>query len=130
MIVLARDGGAEAALRAVRLGAGDYLIKRPASFLRLPLGGAVGPGQGAPAGGLRLGLARIARIAGRSGGRVAVFSATPQGRLLNASPGFLRLLGVGDLESAKDLDLEPFVAAAAGWGASQGVPGAGGAPGS
>jgi len=52
---------------------------------------------------------------------MAVFSATPQGRLLNASPGFLQLLGVDDLEGANGLDLEPFIAAAAGWGGSNGT---------
>src|SRR5205085_10404548 len=36
VILLTRFGNEEAALRALRLGARDYLVKKPASFLRLP----------------------------------------------------------------------------------------------
>jgi signal transduction histidine kinase len=37
VIVLTHPGGEEAAFKAARLGAADYLIKRPAGFLKLPL---------------------------------------------------------------------------------------------
>jgi signal transduction histidine kinase len=36
VIVFTRSADAESALRAVRLGADDYLVKQPATFLRLP----------------------------------------------------------------------------------------------
>ena len=36
VILFARPGSDEAALKAIRLGADDYLIKKPADFLRLP----------------------------------------------------------------------------------------------
>ena len=37
VIVLTAPGGEETALRATRLGAADYLVKKPAGFLKLPL---------------------------------------------------------------------------------------------
>jgi PAS domain S-box-containing protein len=123
VIPFTRVGDAETAVRAMRLGAADYLVKSPAAFLRLPqiVRTALDPA----------GKRRARSIAGSAGAapleslvdraRMAVFSATPQGRLLNASPGFLQLLGVDDLEGANGLDLEPFIAAAAGWGGSNGT---------
>jgi PAS domain S-box-containing protein len=112
-------GDAETAVRALRLGAADYLVKSPAGFLRLPRAArtALDPGRARtlsrPAG-----AAPLDSLVDRA--RMAVFSATLQGRLLNASPGFLQLLGVDDLESANGLDLEPFIAATAEWGAASG----------
>jgi PAS domain S-box-containing protein len=126
VIPFTRVGDAETALRAVRLGAADYLVKGPAGFLRLPqaVRTALDPADRrrarstAPKGGAA-GAAPLESLVDRA--RMAVFSATPQGRLLNASPGFLQLLGVDDLEGANGLDLEPFLAAAAGWGGSNGL---------
>ena len=110
VVFFTRHGNEEISLRAVRLGVDEYLVKKPASFLRLPLT-------------VRAALDR-ARTRSAAGvaplealldqGRVAVFSATPEGRLLNASPGFLRLLGAGSLEDAARLDLAPLVSAASG----------------
>jgi PAS domain S-box-containing protein len=144
VILFTRSGDAESALRATRLGAADYLVKGAASFLRLPLavrsalnlgsaqepgtprpspGRAAGPALSTPAAEPEAaGTAPLESLLDRA--RVAVFSATPQGRLINASPAFLRLLGARDLAGANGLDLEPFIAAAAGWGAAQGVGGA------
>jgi PAS domain S-box-containing protein len=123
VIPFTRVDDAEAAVRALRLGAADYLVKGPAAFLRLPQ--AVRTALD-PAGKRRArstsgsaGAAPLESLVDRA--RMAVFSATPQGRLLNASPGFLQLLGVDDLESANGLDLEPFITAAAGWGGSNGA---------
>jgi PAS domain S-box-containing protein len=109
VILLTRFGNEEAAVRAVRLGAAEYLPKQPAGFLRLPL--AVQAALDRERAGPVAGTAPLAALLDRA--QFSVFSATPEGRLLNASPGFLQLLGVADLESANRLDLEPFLAAAA-----------------
>ena len=126
VIPFTRVGDAETALRAVRLGAADYLVKGPAAFLRLPqaVRTALDPANRRRARSTSgsAGAAPLESLVDRA--RMAVFSATPQGLLLNASPGFLQLLGVDDLESANALDLEPFIAAAAGWGGSSGTPAA------
>lgn len=117
VVLFTRFGNEEISLRAVRLGVDEYLVKKPASFLRLPLT-------------VRAALdrARTRSAAGSAPlealldqGRVAVFSATPEGRLLNASPGFLRLLGAGSLEEAARLDLVPLISAAAGHASAQEV---------
>jgi len=123
VIPFTRMGDAETALRATRLGAADYLVKGPAAFLRLPQAvrtalDPAGRRRARPAGAGSAGAAPLESLVDRA--RMAVFSATPQGRLLNASPGFLQLLGVDDLESANALDLEPFITAAAGWGGANG----------
>jgi PAS domain S-box-containing protein len=95
-------------MRAVRLGVDEVLGKTPAGFLRLPLT-------------VRAALDRRHLRAPFSAARpegllapaqMAVFSATPEGRLLNASPGFLSILGVRSLEDAARLDLVPLIAAA------------------
>jgi PAS domain S-box-containing protein len=109
VILLTRFGNEEAAVRAVRLGAAEYLPKQPAGFLRLSL--AVQAALDRERAGPVAGTAPLAALLDRA--QFSVFSATPEGRLLNASPGFLQLLGVADLESANRLDLEPFLAAAA-----------------
>ncbi len=119
VIPFTRVGDAETALRAVRLGAADYLVKSPAAFLRLPQSVRTALDPAGKRRARSAGVAPLESLVDRA--RMAVFSATPQGRLLNASPGFLQLLGVGDLESANGLDLEPFLAAAAGWGGSNGT---------
>jgi PAS domain S-box-containing protein len=107
VLLLTRFGNEEAAVRAVRLGAAEYLPKKPAGFLRLPLAvrAALDREPAGPA------AAPLAALLDRA--QFSVFSATPEGRLVNASPGFLQLLGVADLESANRLDLEPFLSAAA-----------------
>lgn len=106
-------GSEEVALRAVRLGASDYLVKKPANFLRLPMAVRAALDQGRSrrsSGGA--GAAHLESLLDRA--QVAVFSATPEGRLLNASPGFLLMLGVDTLEDASRLDLRPLISAAAG----------------
>ncbi len=102
-------GSEDFGLRAVRLGVDEILGKTPAGFLRLPLTvrAALDRRQ------LRASAAETARPEGLlAPARMAVFSATPEGRLLNASPGFLAILGVRSLEDAARLDLVPLVAAA------------------
>src|SRR6185295_3638927 len=108
VILFTRPGDEEISLRAVRLGADDCLAKRPAGFLRLP---AV----------VRSALekCRCRRSEGDvplqsllERAQVAVFSAAADGRLLNASPGFLQILGAESLEGAARLDLRPLIAAA------------------
>jgi signal transduction histidine kinase len=108
VILFIRPGDEELSLRAVRLGAEDCLAKRPAGFLRLPA-----------VVGAALEKCRCRRASGEAPlqsllerAQVAVFSATAEGRLLNASPGFLQILGVESLESAARLDLRPLIAAA------------------
>lgn len=117
VVFFTRFGSEEISLRAVRLGVDEYLVKKPASFLRLPLAVRAALDQ-----------ARSRSLAGAAPlealldqGRVAVFSATPEGRLLNASPGFLRILGAESLEEAARLGLVPLVAAASGQGAPREV---------
>jgi signal transduction histidine kinase len=103
-----QEGQEDVGLRAVRLGVDEILGKTPAGFLRLPLTVRAALERRQP---------RTATAAERPEGllapaRMAVFSATPEGRLLNASPGFLRLLGVERLADAARLDLAPLIAAA------------------
>ena len=95
-------------LRAVRLGVDEILGKTPAGFLRLPLTvrAALDRRQ------LRTAAAAVRAEGLLAPARMAVFSATPEGSLLNASPGFLSLLGVRNLEETARLDLVPLVAAA------------------
>jgi PAS domain S-box-containing protein len=123
VIPFTRVDDAETAVRALRLGAADYLVKSPAAFLRLPqiVRTALDPAGKRRARSVAgsVGAAPLESLVDRA--RMAVFSATPQGRLLNASTGFLQLLGVDDLESANALNLEPFLAEVAGWGGSNGT---------
>ena len=116
VILFTAYGNEEVTLRAMRLGASDYLVKKPANFLRLPLAvrSALDRGRSrlvsGGAGGA--GTAPLESLLDRA--QVAVFSATPEGRLLDASPGFLLILGVESLEDAARLDLRPLLSAAAG----------------
>ena len=126
VIPFTRVGDAETALRAMRLGAARLPGQEPRRLLRLPqvVRAALDPAEKRRSGATgSAGAAPLESLVDRA--RMAVFSATPQGRLLNASPGFLQLLGVDDLEGANSLDLEPFIAAAAGWGAASGDAGGG-----
>ena len=122
VILFTAYGNEEVTLRAIRLGASDYLVKKPANFLRLPLAvrAALDRGRSRP---VSSGVAGVAGVAGAGTApfeslldraQVAVFSATPEGRLLDASPGFLLILGVENLEDATRLDLRPLLSAAAG----------------
>jgi PAS domain S-box-containing protein len=120
VILFTRSGSEELVLRSMRLGADDYLVKKPASFVRLPL--AVRSALEKVESRRASGAAPLQSLLDRA--QVAVFSATAEGRLLNASPGLLQILGIEDLEGAARLDLRPLIAAAAGQG-----PAEGGAPG-
>ena len=119
VILFTAYGNEEVTLRAMRLGASDYLVKKPANFLRLPLAvrSALDKGRSRPlsagfAGAGGAGAAPLESLLDRA--QVAVFSATPEGRLIDASPGFLLILGVDSLEDAARLDLRPLLSAAAG----------------
>src|SRR5205823_15049143 len=90
VIVLTGPGGEETALQAMRLGAAVYLIKRPAGFLKLPLAVRTALEPSRPQGAAD--AAPLRSLLDQ--GRIAVLSATPEGRLLHASPGFLQPLGV------------------------------------
>lgn len=112
VVLFTRYGSEEMVVRAMRLGASDYLAKSPAGFLRLAVA-------------VRSALekARAQSMAGAvplqslvDQAQVAVFSVTPEGRLLNASPGFLRILGAGSFEEAAHLDLTPLAFAVTGTG--------------
>jgi signal transduction histidine kinase len=109
VIVLTGPGGEETALQAMRLGAADYLVKRPAGFLKLPL--AVRTALEPPHSQSTADAAPLRSLLDQ--GRIAVLSATPEGRLLHASPGLLHLLGVETAAGAAQLDLQPLAAAAA-----------------
>ncbi|MBW8878319.1 MAG: response regulator [Acidobacteria bacterium] len=112
VILFTRFGGGagpeDFVLRAVRLGVDEVLGKTPAGFLRLPLTvrAALDRRQLRTASGAARPEGLLAPV------QMAVFSATPEGRLLNASPQFLSILGVRSLEDAARLDLVPLVAAA------------------
>lgn len=116
VILFTAYGNEEVTLRAIRLGASDYLVKKPANYLRLPLAvrSALDRDRSRPvsAGVAGAGTAPLESLLDRA--QVAVFSATPEGRLLDASPGFLLILGVESLEDAARLDLRPLLSAAAG----------------
>jgi len=123
VILFTRPDDEELALRAVRLGADDCLVKKPAGFLRLPL--VVRSALEKSRNRRPSGPAPLQSLLERA--QVAVFSATAEGRLLNASPGLLQILGVDGLEGAARLDLKPLIAAAAGQGPAEsdaGEPGA------
>ncbi|HEV2855877.1 MAG TPA: ATP-binding protein [Thermoanaerobaculia bacterium] len=123
VILFTAYGNEEVTLRAVRLGASDYLVKKPANFLRLPLAvrSALDKGRSRPMSGAA-GAAPLESLLDRT--QVAVFSATPEGRLLDASPGFLLMLGVETFEDAARLDLRPLLSVAADQGSPEGGPGA------
>jgi signal transduction histidine kinase len=118
VVLFTRYGSEEMVVRAMRLGASDYLAKSPAGFLRLAVS-------------VRsvLEKARAQSMAGAvplqslvDQAQVAVFSVTPEGRLLNASPGFLRILGAAGFEDAARLDLTPLAFAVTGTGVPPGGP--------
>jgi signal transduction histidine kinase len=112
VLLFTRYGSEELVVRAVRLGASDYLVKSPAGFLRLPL--AVRSALDKARAQSTAGAVPLQSLVEQA--QVAVFSATPEGRLLNASPGFLRILGAASFEEATRLDLKPLAFAVAGPG--------------
>jgi signal transduction histidine kinase len=126
VILFTSLGNEELAIRALRLGVDDYLVKKPATFLRLPLAVRSALDKGRSRTSASASAAPLESLLDRA--QVAVFSATAEGRLLNASPGFLQILGATDLEEAARLDLRPLLSAAAGQGSLNGgtpEPGAG-----
>jgi signal transduction histidine kinase len=120
-ILFTDQGSEEICFRAVRLGISDYLVKSPAGFLRLPL--AVRSALDLMRSRTAAGAVPLQSLVEQA--RVAVFSTTPEGRLLNASPGFLRILGAASFEeAAARLDLRPLAFAVAGPGVPPAHPGA------
>ncbi len=113
VILFTRFGNEEMCVKALRLGASDYLLKNSSGFLRLPV--AVQSALERARSPAVTGAAPLQSLVEQA--RVAVFSATPDGRLLNASPGFLKLLGAASLEEAVRLDLRPLAFALSGSGA-------------
>ena len=100
VILFTRHGNEEVSAKAVRLGVDHYLPKRTGNFVRLPLAVRSALEQSRPR---RQGGARLESLL--SAARVGVWSATTGGRLLNANPAFLQMLGVDSLEAAESLDL-------------------------
>jgi PAS domain S-box-containing protein len=123
VILFTSIGNEELAIRALRLGVDDYLVKKPATFLRLPLAvrSALDKGRTRQSSGASASASAAPLESLLDRAQVAVFSATAEGRLLNASPGFLQILGAVDLEGAARLDLRPLISAAAGQGSPDGA---------
>src|SRR5262245_45630911 len=82
IVMFTRFGSEEAAVRAMRLGVDNYLVKRTANFLRLPLAvrAALDRAQSRPHPPRQ--ASRLETLLSRA--RMGVFSAAPDGRLLNA----------------------------------------------
>jgi signal transduction histidine kinase len=126
VIMFTRFGSEEVCLQAMRLGVDNYLVKRSANFLRLPLAVQSALDQARARQGPNRRTSRASRtsrletLLGEA--RVGVFSAAPDGRLLNASPELLELLGVESLEEAARLGCVAALisGAAAGGGAAPG----------
>src|SRR5215210_7840197 len=110
VILFTSLGNEELAIRALRLGVDDYLVKKPATFLRLPLAVRSALDKGRSRTSASASAAPLESLLDRA--QMAVFSATAEGRLLNASPGFLQILGAAGLEEATRLDLRPLLSAA------------------
>ncbi|HEV2843319.1 MAG TPA: response regulator, partial [Thermoanaerobaculia bacterium] len=110
VILFTRHGDEEISVRALRLGASDYLVKNPQGFLRLA--GVVQSALDRSRSPAVTGAVPLQSLVDQA--RVAVFSATPEGRLLNASPGFLKMLGAVTFDEASRLDLKPLAFALAG----------------
>lgn len=118
VVLFTRYGSEEMVVRAMRLGAGDYLAKSPAGFLRLAV--AVRSALEKARAQSMTGAVPLQSLVDQA--QVAVFSVTPEGRLLNASPGFLRILGTATFEEAARLDLTPLAFAVTGTGVPPGGP--------
>jgi PAS domain S-box-containing protein len=105
VIVFTRHGSEEVSAKAARLGVEQYLTKRTGNFLRLPLavGAALEHSRSRP----RQRTARLESLLAEA--HIGVFSATTGGRLLNANPAFLKMLGLDGLDAADHLDLTPLV---------------------
>jgi PAS domain S-box-containing protein len=105
VIMFTRHGSEEVSAQAARLGVDHYLTKRTGNFLRLPLavGAALEHSRSRP----RPRTARLESLLVEA--RIGVFSATTGGRLLNANPAFLAMLGIDSLDAADRLDLTPLV---------------------
>jgi signal transduction histidine kinase len=114
VVLFTRYGSEDLVVRAMRLGASDYLAKSPAGFLRLAV--AVRSALEKARAQATAGALPLQSLVDQA--QVAVFSLTPEGRLLNASPGFLRILGAGSFDEAARLDLKPLAFAVASPGAS------------
>jgi PAS domain S-box-containing protein len=108
VIMFTRFGSEEVSVRALRLGVDHYLVKKPANFLRLPLAVRTSLEQARSRPRPPRRASRLETLLSRA--RMGVFSAAPDGRLLNASPALLEILGVETLEEASRLDLLPLVA--------------------
>ena len=100
-ILVSGTVGEEVAVQAMRAGAQDYILKHNLS--RLP-----------PAVERELREAEIRRERGRAEARfqslfervpVAVFSTTPDGKVLEANPAFVQMMGFSDVEAIKQVNL-------------------------
>jgi PAS domain S-box-containing protein len=105
VILFTRHGNEEVSGKAVRLGVDHYLPKRTGNFLRLPLAVRSALEQSRPRRHPR--AARLESLLTEA--RIGVFSATTGGRLLNANPALLQMLGLESLEDAERLDLTALV---------------------
>jgi PAS domain S-box-containing protein len=106
VIMFTRHGSEETSSTAARLGVDHYLVKRTGNFLRLPLAVKSALEQRRPRHPRR--TSRLESLL--TAARIGVFSATAGGRLLDANPAFLQMLGLESLGAANGFDLRALVA--------------------
>lgn len=106
LILLAGDPTAEETRLALQAGWSDVVAKSSAGFLRLGRAVAEARARGDRRQGLERAEMRLQALLDRAG--VGAFRATLDQRLIEASPAFLRLVGVETLQQAFELDLEPL----------------------
>ena len=103
VIMFTASGSEEVAVEALRAGLDDYVLKTPQHFVRLP-------------GAARLALtrARYRKMAKETEERyrslfetvpVGLFRCTPAGKLTDANPAFIKMLGYSDLQPLLALNL-------------------------
>jgi len=106
VIMFTATGSEEIAVQAMKAGLSDYVLKSPEHFIRLPA--AVRSAVERAASDRRAARleTRLESLLNRL--NVGVFRSTTDGRLVEANPALLRLLGLISLEEAKALNLQEF----------------------
>jgi signal transduction histidine kinase len=106
VVLLLAEPGADEALAALRAGASDVVTRSSAGFLRLAEAVRGAHESAVQKRALERSEVRLEKLLDRAG--VGAFRATLDQRLIEASPAFLRLLGVETLIQALQLDLSPL----------------------